>query len=77
MEKSMDTLQGNTVVKLQARRGTNWRMLVNILKTEYREGQRVRKVETNPLWRCLNNMTFKRELTLENRLLEKNKIIIS
>ncbi|MFL0497066.1 MULTISPECIES: DUF7021 domain-containing protein [Priestia] len=35
--KSMDTLQGNTVVKLQARRGTNWRMLVNILKTEYRD----------------------------------------
>ncbi|WP_411932288.1 DUF7021 domain-containing protein [Priestia megaterium] len=37
VEKSMNTLQGNTVVKLQACRGTNWMMLVNILKTDYQD----------------------------------------
>ncbi|MGE1195877.1 DUF2262 domain-containing protein [Priestia megaterium] len=37
VEKAMDLLQSNTVIKLQVRRGTDSMMLVNILETEYED----------------------------------------
>ena len=39
VEKAMNLLQSNTVVKLQVRTGTDSMMLVNILEPEYEDGE--------------------------------------